>query len=204
MSVSITWRYRDLATATVASATLLFWWAGQGAKDIPAWIQAVGSVLAIVAVFWISEANREKEQRSRHQSALAVVRVAHEFAMSIDNELQAILAEKPCGFDGSNIRSIYHRDISKRYAEALANVPLHELGAPDAIKALLALQVQFSVFMPDAMDRLLKGPDQIAPFDDTHTKARLVETFIQRKIPTIRTQFEKIAADWKIVEKALS
>lgn len=204
MSVSITWRYRDLATATVASAALLFWWAGQSAQDIPAWIQAVGSVLAIVAVFWIAEANREKEQRSRHQSVLAVVRVAHEFAVSIDTELQAILGEKLCGFDGSNIRSIYHRDISKRYGEALSNVPLHELGSPDAVKALLALQVQFSVFLPDAMDGLLKGPDQISPYNDTDTKARLFQTFIQKKIPTMRPQFKKIAADWKIVEDALS
>jgi hypothetical protein len=204
MSVSITWRYRDLATATVASAVLLFWWAGQSAQDIPAWIQAVGSVLAIGAVFWMAEANREKEQRSRHQSVLAVVRVAHEFAASIDTELQAILSEKPYGFDGSNIRSIYHRDISKRYGEALSNVPLHELGSPDAVKALLALQVQFSVFLPDAMDGLLKGPDRIAPYNDTDTKARLFQTFIQKKIPTMRPQFKKIAADWKIIEDALS
>jgi hypothetical protein len=39
MSVSITWRYRDLAIATVGSAVILFWWDGQCATDIPAWIQ---------------------------------------------------------------------------------------------------------------------------------------------------------------------
>lgn len=204
MSVSITWRYRDLATATVSSAVLLFWWADQNAKDIPAWVQAVGSVLAIVAVFWISDANRKKEQQSRNQSVLAVARVAHDFAKKLDAELQTILTGKACGFDGSNIHSIYHRDIARRYGEALANVPLHELGSPEAVKALLALQVQFSVFLPDAMDRLLKGPDRIAPHNDTDTQARLFETFIQRKIPTMRPQFEKIAADCMIVEKVLS
>jgi hypothetical protein len=204
MSVSITWRYRDLAIATVGSAVLLFWWAGQGAKDIPAWIQAVGSVLAIVAVFWISEANREKEQRSRHQSVLAVVRVAHEFAMSIDTELQAILAEKPCGFDASNIRSIYHRDISKRYGEALANVPLHELGSADAVKALLALQVQFSVFFPDAMDKLLNGPGEIGRSGNTKHQALIFQRFIQQQIPPMKPQFKHISDQWNILSKALS
>lgn len=200
----IRWNYGDLTFVTVLTAAALFWGTGQEVKDIPAWVQAVGSVLAIVAVFWISDANRKKEQQSRNQSVLAVARVAHEFVNVIDDELQNIVAGKACGFDGSNIRSIYHRDISRRYGEALANVPLHEMGSPDAVKALLALQVQFSVFLPDAMDGLLKGPDRIASYNDTDTKARLFQTFIQKKIPTMRPQFKKIAADWKIVEDALS
>lgn len=204
MQIVIRWNYGDLTFVAVLSAVALFWGTGQDVKDIPAWVQAVGSVLAIVAVFWISDANREKEQQSRNQSVLAVARVAHDFAKDIDVELQTILTEKACGFDGSNIRSIYHCDISRRYGEALAKVPLHELGSPDAVKALLALQVQFSVFFPDAMDGLLKGPDRIAPHNDTDTKARLFQTFIQKKIPSMRPQFEKIAADWKIVEDALS
>lgn len=154
--------------------------------------------------FWISDLNRKKEKQLRNKSVLAVVRVAHDFAKNIDAELQKILTEKACGFDGSNIRSIYHRDISKRYGDALANVPLHELGSPEAVQSLLFLQVQFSVFLPDVMDRLLKGPDQIAPFNDMSTKARLVEEFIQRKIPSMRAQFERITDDWEILEKALS
>lgn len=204
MQIVIRWNYGDLTFVTVLTAAALFWGTGQEVKDIPAWVQAVGSVLAIVAVFWISDANRKKEQHSRNQSVLAVARVAHDFAMDIDAELQTILTQKACGFDGSEIRSIYHRDISKRYGEALANVPLHELGSPEAVQALLSLQVNFSVFLPDAMDKLLKGPEQINPFNDTDTKARLVEQFIHRKIPAMRLQLEKIVSDWKIVEKALS
>lgn len=201
MSVSITWRYRELAIATVVSAALLFWWAGQGAKDIPAWIQAVGSVLAIVAVFWISEASREKEQRSRDKSVLAVAQVAHEFAMSISKELQTILDEQHYDFDASNIRSIYHRDISKRYGEALANVQLHELGSPDVVKALLALQVQFSVFFPDAMDRLLNGPEMSFA---SNTQAQLFKEFIKQKIPSMKKQFKHISNQWNILNTALS
>lgn len=204
MQILIRWNYGVLTFVTVLAAAALFRGTGQEVKDIPAWVQAVGSVLAIVAVFWISDANRKKEQQSRNQSVLAVARVAHDFAKEIDAELQTILTEKACGFDGSNIRAIYHRDIALRYGNALANVPVHELGSPEAVKALLALQVQFSVFFPDAMDRLLKGPDRIAPHNDTYTQARLFETFIQGKIPTMRPQFEKIAADCMIVEKALS
>lgn len=204
MQIVIRWNYGDLTFVTVLTAAALFWGTGQEVKDIPAWVQAVGSVLAIVAVFWISDANRKKEQQSRNQSVLAVARVAHDFAKDIDAELQTILTEKACGFDGSDIRSIYHRDISTRYGDALANVPLHELGSPEAVQALLSLQVQFSVFLPDAMEKLLKGPEQINPFNDTDTKARLVEQFIERKIPAMRLQFEKIFSDWKIVEKALS
>lgn len=204
MQIVIRWNYGDLTFVTVLTAAALFLGTGQEVKDIPAWVQAVGSVLAIVAVFWISDSNRKKEQQSWNQSVLAVARVAHDFAKEIDAELQTILTEKACGFDGSNIRSIYHRDIALRYGNALANVPVHELGSPEAVKALLALQVQFLVFFPDAMDRLLKGPDRIAPHNDTYTQARLFETFIQGKIPTMRPQFEKIAADCMIVEKALS
>lgn len=204
MQILIRWNYGDLTFVTVLTAAALFWGAGQEVKDIPAWVQAVGSVLAIVAVFWISDANRKKELQSRNQSVLAVARVAHDFVKNIDAELQNILTEKACGFDGSNIRSIYHRDISQCYGDALANVPLHELGSTEAVQALLSLQVQFSVFLPDAMESLLKGPEQINPFNETDTKARLVEQFIQRKIPAMRSQFEKISADWKIVERALS
>lgn len=204
MQLVIRWSYGDLTIATLLGAFLLFVGTHQDVKDIPAWVQAVGSVLAIVAVFWIADSNRIKEQRSRNQSVLAVVRVAHDFAKSIDVELQSIWEERVCGFDGSSIRSIYHRDISLRYGDALANVPLHELGSPAAVKALLALQVQFSVFLPDAMDRLLEGPAEIAPFNDTDTKARMFEKFIQIKIPAMRSQFKKIETDWTIVEAALS
>ena len=186
MPIVIRWSYGDLTFWTVLTTVALFLGTGQEIKDIPAWVQAVGSVLAILAVFWISDSNRKAEQQSRNQSVLALARVAHNFARDIHAELQSILAEKACGFDGSNIRSIYHRDISQSYGEALANVPLHELGSPDAVQALLSLQVQFSVFLPDAMERLLKGPGQINPFNDEDTKARLVEEFIQRKIPTMR------------------
>lgn len=198
------WIYGALSLLFVIVTAALFYLTNQNFKDIPAWVQAVGSVLAIAAVFWIAEFNREKEQRSRNQSVLAVARVAHDFIKEVDTELQTILTSKACGFDGSNIRSIYHRDIALRYGNALTNVPLHELGSPEAVKALLALQVQFSVFFPDAMDRLLKGPDRIAPHNDTDTQARLFEKFIQRKIPTMRPQFKKIATDCMTVEKALS
>jgi predicted MPP superfamily phosphohydrolase len=204
MQIVIRWSYGDLTILTVLTAASLFWCTGQDIKDIPAWIQAVGSVLAILAVFWISDSNRKKEQQSRNQSVLAVARVAHDFAKHIHVELLRLQTEKACGFDDSSIRSIYHHDISRGYGEALANVPLHELGSPWAVQALLSLQVQFSVFLPEVMDRLLKGPNQINPFDDTGTQARLFEEFIQRKISTMRPLFEKIESDWNVLEVALA
>lgn len=63
---------------------------GGGGSDIPAWVQAVGSVLAIIAAIWIGERQSARAERTRRLEQQKLVRL---HARSLLTKFRAILHE---------------------------------------------------------------------------------------------------------------
>lgn len=204
MRILTSWFYVVLASLMLATSVVLFKSADQTAKDLPAWVQAVGSVMAILAVFWVNAINQRKEHLARNQSILAIAKTAHEFASAIRVELKKISDESQPNFESSKIRSIYDPEISRSYGKALANVPFHEAGSTEVVQALFYLQAQFAVLFPRSMDELLSGPVVEQGVVTSWGAQTNMSSFIKDKIPAVIKQINEITNRWDIVKKGLA
>jgi len=214
-------RYLLAAALTVFVSVSIYWLTSQKTEHISAWIQAVGSVLAIIAVFWVSDWNRAKEQQVRRESILAVATAAHEYALGLKKELEkarnpfenkdAMAAfasqEFPLPWNGrldlTAIRAMYHPEICDCYAKALASVPYHETGSPKAVQALLSMQAQFAAFLQDSLNAILNGPSSYV-FNDRVSVEQQKTMDFDSKLQGIIRQFEVITADYKVIMHQLS
>jgi hypothetical protein len=182
----------------------IFKCADQTAKDLPAWVQAVGSVMAILSVFWVNALNQRKEHLARNQSILAIAKTAYEFASAIRAELEMNFNANLPNFDGSKIRSLYDAEISRSYGKALANVPFHEAGSTEVVQALFFLQAQFAVLFPKSIDELLSGPLAPQCVVTSWGGQKNMSSFIQEKTPAVLAQIDEIDGKWLIVKRGLS
>ncbi|WP_165493127.1 hypothetical protein [Hylemonella gracilis] len=146
-------------------------------EHIPEWIQAGGSVLAIIGAFWIGDATRRAEQLEKSQAIGAVVQAAQDFSAQIRKVIQQSDAET--GVD-ANIHNIYHRQVTNALADALSNIPMHELRSSEAVQAVLYLHVQFAHFLPKVIEDFIAEPHnhpefkkQWAAYDDLAMPERL-------------------------------
>lgn len=133
---------------------------GMGSNDVAGWIQAIGSIFAIVSSFFIAN-NQYKENiksiiksqklasNAKKKGILSVVRFAKMHASNID---AAIPEDVP-----TNIYKVYDITIINGVVEALSAAPLYEIDSPEAIGALLSLRDQF-VFLGHRVDEYIAGP----------------------------------------------
>ena len=127
-------------------------------QTLAAWVQAVGSIVAIVAAFLISfllYRSTLKALQTQHRDA-NVAKLAVLFALA---EKTRALIEKANtgvqdGFAGSREREFDSNDLHGLH-EAFANVSLHELPTGNAVFAVLRLKEvtrQMPVLMQQAAD----------------------------------------------------
>lgn len=143
---------------------LLYWrFNGWDKHDhIPEWIQAGGSVLAIIGAFWIGDSTRRAEQVQKRQAIGAVVQAAQDFSDRIRDVIQRSNAD--AGIVEPSIYDIYHEEVTKALADALTKIPLHDLPSSDAVRAVLYLHGQFARFLPPAIDQFIAGPGKHPDF----------------------------------------
>lgn len=126
--------------------------AGAGGQDLAAWLQAVGSIAAILAAFLVGRQTIAEERNERRRSIVAVAGAAAEHARRIREVLDR-------GDDPGNVRmyNVYDKSIVDSMVHALTNAPAHEVGSPEGVIALLALRDQ-CVFLGVQMEAYLRGP----------------------------------------------
>lgn len=170
--------------------------------SLPSWFQAISSVMALIIGFWLAENNRKKESLQLDKNILTIASVAHDFALEIKNELDNVKNEKPFNLEGSKINEIYHSEISKNYAKALAALPIHKSSSPQTIKAVLRLQTHFTVFFPKAIDSLLTYPNDE---EKLILKSNLITTneLLYKKINGYKKMFEDITKCWNEISNDL-
>ncbi|WP_146230008.1 hypothetical protein [Paraburkholderia tropica] len=125
------------------------------------WIQAVGSIVAILGAYYVGErqsraalASVERghtlAEQAKRRAILAIGEAAFERAQKIENVLKG---ERP----RENMFLVYDKSIARSISGALSAIPLQDVGSREGVLAILDLRDQF-VFLEQSMDAFLAGP----------------------------------------------
>lgn len=125
------------------------------------WIQAVGSIVAILGAYYVGErqgrtalASVERghtlAERAKRRAILAIGEAAFERAKKIENVLKG---EKP----RENMFLVYDKSIARSISGALSAIQLQDVGSREGVLAILDIRDQF-VFLEQSMDVFLAGP----------------------------------------------
>lgn len=126
-------------------------WDVISSEGAPAWVQAIGSVIALFIAIRVSRLSVEHAGLLKQKSIFSIAEAAHEYAKNIRAAINAI-DEDP----GSNVSlySVYHSDVTAGMVRALQGVPVHELASGQQVLAILGLANQL-VFLGNATEKLL-------------------------------------------------
>lgn len=119
----------------------------------PAWIQAIGSILALLAVFLVSKIPVNHAASVKRKTIFAMVEATHTHAQNIRSAVDAM--QDP--IDTIHIYKVYNNVIIEGVVKALQGIPMHELGSSKGVLAMLSLTDQM-VFLGVAVEILLNGP----------------------------------------------
>lgn len=122
----------------------------------PAWIQAIGSILALAIAISVSKISVNHAASTRRKTIFAIAEAAHAHACNIRNAIDAMEWLKG---NNTQIYTAYNKVVIDGIVKALQAVPMHELGSSKGVLAILSLTNQM-VFLGTAVDSLLQGPYQ--------------------------------------------
>jgi hypothetical protein len=194
--------YAAILVAVIASLAGLIYWGIQlkfTRADWPAWVQAVGSIAAIIGAYWVSgiqikadtvaavEAEARAQRRQRG-SILAIAKAAIEVVdvlpKAADHNLQGRLA----------VSILYDKRVFEGFINALEAVPIHELGSARAVTALLglkngliAIQVAAEKFFAQSM-----GAENLYPSSRPDPAKKLS---IGHRIASVQAAYEQLSIE---------
>lgn len=129
-------------------------WRFISSESAPAWVQAVGSIVALYIAIRVSRSSIEHAGLLKQKTIFSIAEAAHEYASEIRIAINRIDKEP-----GSNIRlyEVYHKDVTAGVVRALQGIPVHEVASGQQVLAILGLTNQL-VFLGNAADKLLFSP----------------------------------------------
>lgn len=199
---------RHLFTLLLASFLVLgAYWKFGSTDELPAWIQAGGSVLAIIASSWIASHDKVSRQKDRRKDVLAVAEAAHHFSKKIRGIIDSSCSKE--GIVNIEIYNVYHDSVVNSYAKALGNIPFHEIGSSTAVQALLAMQVQFSELLGSSIDKLLQGVDSDVDFQngvsayDHYPEHQRTEMTVKLKEVHFKVLSRNVKVHLDVIDKSL-
>lgn len=147
-----------LGVLVIAVLTIHVW--GWNSGNVASWVQAVGSILAIIGAYIVGErqsgatlrATQEAHrlgERSRREGMFSVLKTAHSFAKVID----AALADesKPL-----KMYDVYHPSLIDSLVDLMSKLPVSELGSDEAIGAFVMFNGQF-IFLKESLNEYVGG-----------------------------------------------
>src|SRR5450830_610586 len=106
--------------------TLCEWfWKIFSSQGTPAWVQAIGSILALIVAIRVSRLSVEHAASLKQKTIFSIAEAAHKYASDIRNAIELIDDDI-----GSNVSlyGVYHKDVVFGVIKALQGIPVHELG----------------------------------------------------------------------------
>ena len=177
-------------------------------QDYPAWIQAIGSVAAIVYAVRISRSSINHAASAKRKTIFAIAEAAHTHACNIRKAIDAM------GFNSGNniqIYAVYDKTIIEGVVKALQGVPMHELGSSKAVIAMLSLTDQM-VFLGSAVETLIQGPYKHPVLgktlednyrDDYEKRQELAASGFSVLQQNVRVHLTKIDQDYEALKESL-
>nr|WP_314487488.1 hypothetical protein [uncultured Pseudomonas sp.] len=175
-------------------------------QDLPAWIQAIGSVAAIVYAVRISRSSINHAASAKRKTIFAIAEAAHTHACNIRKAIDVMAWNS-----GNNIQiySVYDKTIIEGVVKALQGVPMHELGSSKAVIAMLSLTDQM-VFLGSAVETLIQGPYKhpvlgktLESLDDHERRQEIAATSFSVLQQNTRGHLTKIDQDYEALKESL-
>lgn len=189
---------------------------GLGSAGAAAWMQAIGTLIAVAGAFGISQAQSKAALRSildaqklsddsKRIGVLAVVRAARAHATNIGD---AVFDHPPL-----KIYEVYDKTVIAGVVGALSEAPLYEIGSPVAVVEILSLRDQF-IFLGNQVEDYINGPMrhnsmagtlESLPLPEYKDKRNKVyEQGVQILINNVKNRVKTIVGKCEIIEQELT
>lgn len=176
----------------------------------PAWVQAIGSIAAVVIAIIVSKTPIYHAALIKRQTIFAIAEAAHVHAHKIR---EAVDKMAWLSADGNyQIYHVYHPTVIEGVVRALQGVPMHELGSSKAVLAMLSLTGQM-VFLSTAVDALILGPNQHPEIaktlaslgsDDQQMRLQICATGFSVLQQNVRVHLDQIDKDFDSLRESLT
>lgn len=125
-------------------------------EGAPAWIQAIGSLLALGIAIRVSKTAINHAASVKRKTIFAIAEAAHSHACNLRKAIDGM------SWPETNfipLYEVYHKSVIESTVKALQGIPMHELGSSKAVLAMLSLTDQMA-FLGTAVEVILLGPHQ--------------------------------------------
>lgn len=147
--------YVLVGSGLLAAAAYVAWLCGMKSGDIASWVQAIGSIGAILGAVWVGERQAERARaQATEMDALALARRRAAYRAVAENalaNLDEIQTDLKKGIISRTTFALFFssRPLSEAL-EVMRAVPFHELGSPKAISGFLKLRNAVRVALKQA------------------------------------------------------
>jgi len=181
-------------------------WSFVSSDSAPAWVQAVGSIVALFVAIRLSRSSIAHAGLQKQKTIFSVAEAAHEYASGVRAAVD-LIGDDP----GSNITlyQVYHRDITAGLVRALQGAPMHELASSQQVMAILGI-VNHLVFLGDSADKLLYAPsllpgisEDLESMDDLVTRREYLSGITSSLKMNVLIQTDKIEKHYLSLKKSL-
>ena len=139
-------------------------------NDLAAWVQAVGSIVAVVAAFLISarqfrdattlqERSARAEQKRRYETLTALIAAALE---DFDDTLKALRGPEPEKWFDENST----KEIMEEYYQAFIQISPLDMPSPTAVRALITMRDRFKTAAWNANEAMRRGTSEFNEYMD--------------------------------------
>lgn len=174
-----------------------------------AWIQAGGSIIAIVAAYRLARVPITHAAKARRETIFAIAEAAQ---MRTQKIREAV--EKMDWRTGNKIEvyKVYNKPVIDGVVRALQDVPLHELGTGGGVLTILSLTNQL-IYLGSALENLLAGPHKNPDFpkvlesiaqDNYEERQRIIEAAYIGLKRGVELHLDQIDKDVKELKAALN
>ncbi|HGM5579301.1 TPA: hypothetical protein ACKP22_000959 [Pseudomonas putida] len=173
----------------------------------PAWVQAIGSIMALFIAIRVSRLSIEHAGVLRQKNIFFIAEAVHEYSNKIRTAIESI-SDEP----GSNVElyNVYHPDVTASMVKALQGVPVHELGSGQQVLAILGLSNQL-VFLGNATDKLMVPPSTLPELSSVldavgndHEERRRVFSSVSRVLKrNALNHLDKIDEHYEVLKKTI-
>ncbi|WP_153075794.1 hypothetical protein [Paraburkholderia bonniea] len=146
-----------LITLSVAAMATRAW--GWNSESVAAWVQAVGSVVAIVGAYIVGERQAKATLRAAQDAHNLAEEKRQKSILSVIQAAKFRLDEIRKGLEESdlNIHDVYHDSIIDSFVDIMSKLPVSELGSDKAINSFILLIGQFP-FLKKSIKSYIDGP----------------------------------------------
>lgn len=146
-----TFKVRFWGGVAVGVLGTAFWrFPPQNSGEWASWVQAIGSILAIVGAWLGIKYQLERATKQRRDAIIAIAGAANARADQVREYLRGADAQ-------SELLTKFHQSIIDGLVHALNGAAVDEIGSPEGVSAFLEMQYQV-VLLGAAIQAFTKGP----------------------------------------------